>query len=240
MKKFIKVLSLLLIVAFVLPLTSCKEERTNYETKEIPVDFIVLGEVKEGYTFVGYLKEDTENKQTVVYLPGAEIPAGKYEILFVKNDKVEDGSYSLPEILSSENGLGGLTYAGWYTNAEYKKDSRISTSAQIGENNVLYVRYLSLADSALVALVCVIIVFSMLALLWFIISMFKYIAPKENQQVVKQVAPKAAPVVTAPQKAFTAADIKDEDMMVAALIASIDYQEETKENVRVVSVKQIG
>ena len=237
MKRFIKVLSLLLLIGLILPLTACQEARPEYETREIAIDFIVIGEVKEGYTFVGYLKEDLEKKQTVVYLPGAKIPAGKYEILFVENSKVTNGTYSLPELLSSENGIGGLTFAGWYTNENYNNNSKISTSAQVGENNVLYVRYLSLADAALVALVCIIIVFSMLALLWFIISMFKYIAPKEE---AKPAAPKAAPVVAAPQRAFTAADIKDEDMMVAALVASIDYREETKENVRVVSVKQIG
>ena len=35
-------------------------------------------------------------------------------------------------------------------------------------------------------------------------------------------------------------DIKDEDMMVAALIATIDYANETKKDVRLVSIKQIG
>ena len=77
----------------------------------------------------------------------------------------------------------------------------------------------------------------MLALLWAVVSAFKLVVPKEKT-VTKETKP--AVVVAAPQKAFTAADIKDEDMMVAALVASIDYREETKENVRVVSVKQIG
>ena len=35
-------------------------------------------------------------------------------------------------------------------------------------------------------------------------------------------------------------DINDEDMMVAALIATIDYANETKKDVRLVSIKQIG
>lgn len=34
-------------------------------------------------------------------------------------------------------------------------------------------------------------------------------------------------------------EIKDEDMMVAALVASIDYQNETKSNVRIKSIKEI-
>ena len=96
---------------------------------------------------------------------------------------------------------------------------------------------MTFADACLVALVCVAIVFGMLALLWAVVSAFKLVVPKEKA-VTKETKPVA--VVAAPQKAFTAADIKDEDMMVAALVASIDYREETKENVRVVSVKQIG
>ncbi len=234
MKKFIKLFALLLIAAFVLPLTGCKEARPTYETKDIPVDFVVIGEVKEGYTFVGYLQEDLENKQSVLYRPGASIPAGKYDIIFVENSKVKGGNYSLPEVLSSE----GLTFAGWYTNAEYQNQSRVATVSQLDKINVVYARYLSLADAGLVALVCILIVFAMLALLWFIVSMFKYIAPKEGAKKVE--APVASQPVAVAQPAFTAADIKDEDMMVAALVASIDYREETKENVRVVSVKQIG
>ena len=96
---------------------------------------------------------------------------------------------------------------------------------------------MTLPEAALVALVCILIVFGMLALLCLIVSAFKLVVPKAKT-VAKENKPAA--VVAAPQKAFTAADIKDEDMMVAALVASIEYREETKENVRVVSVKQIG
>jgi glutaconyl-CoA/methylmalonyl-CoA decarboxylase subunit delta len=41
------------------------------------------------------------------------------------------------------------------------------------------------------------------------------------------------------QKPFELLDIKDDDMLVAGLIASIDYFEETKENVRILSIKEI-
>ena len=61
--------------------------------------------------------------------------------------------------------------------------------------------------------------------------------PKEKA-VTKETKPAA--VVAAPQKAFTAADIKDEDMMVAALIATIEFNQETKEDAKLVSIKQIG
>ena len=49
---------------------------------------------------------------------------------------------------------------------------------------------------------------------------------KENQQ-------------TSVKKTVKNTEIKDEDMMVAALIATIDYTNETKKDVRLVSIKQI-
>ena len=55
----------------------------------------------------------------------------------------------------------------------------------------------------------------------------------------KKVQPKqvkAAPVAEAPKKV----EIVDEDMMVAALIATIDYKEETKQDVKLKSIKRIG
>ena len=87
----------------------------------------------------------------------------------------------------------------------------------------------------LFSFVAIAIVFLVLALLVLIISLMSKIKFKE----AKKEAP-ATPVV-APQKKFTIDDIKDEDMMVAALVATADFIEETKKtDVRVVSVKQIG
>ena len=97
---------------------------------------------------------------------------------------------------------------------------------------------INIAEASLVALVCIFIVFTMLALLWGIVALFKYIAPKEEAKTESKKTV-LSPVVPA-QKAFTIEDIKDEDMMVAALVATIDYHNETNKDVRVVSVKQIG
>lgn len=46
--------------------------------------------------------------------------------------------------------------------------------------------------------------------------------------------------VIEPKKALSMDDITDEDMMVAALVATIDYANEASGNVRLVSIKQIG
>lgn len=90
-------------------------------------------------------------------------------------------------------------------------------------------------DSCLISLICVAIVFAMLALLWGICSLFKLIPQK------KEEAPAKAPVASAPaeRKSISIDDIKDEDMMVAALVATIDYRNEKKEDVRVTSIKEL-
>ena len=91
-------------------------------------------------------------------------------------------------------------------------------------------------NDLLFSLVAISIVFIVLALLVVIVSLMSKIKFNEGK---KEAAP--APVAAAPQKKFTMDDIKDEDMMVAALVATADFIEETKKtDVRVVSVKQIG
>lgn len=94
---------------------------------------------------------------------------------------------------------------------------------------------ITVGESALFSVIAMLIVFSVLIILIISISLFAKIKFKEEK---KEEAP--APVA-APQKKFTVEDIKDEDMMVAALVATADFIEETKKtDVRVVSVKQIG
>ena len=88
----------------------------------------------------------------------------------------------------------------------------------------------------LFSLVAIAIVFIVLALLVLIVSLMSKIKFKEGKK--EEVAPAVA---SAPQKKFTIDDIKDEDMMVAALVATADFIEETKKtDARVVSIKQIG
>ena len=96
---------------------------------------------------------------------------------------------------------------------------------------------MDIVEALLVALVCIIIVFGMLALLWGLVTLLKFVAPKQKEQAkpVEVAAVKSAPV----KKAISLEDIKDEEMMAAALVATIDYHEETKEDVRVVSIKEI-
>ena len=144
--------------------------------------------------------------------------------------------YSIPNV---GHGREQFYFAGWYQTSDFKNGERITTVPTVKEDKDLIIsgKYLTLADTGIVAGVCMAIVFLMLILLCLIVSAFKYLPKKEEK---KETVVKPQPVVSAPQKAFTMDDIKDEDMMVAALVATIDYHNETKEDVRVVSVKQIG
>lgn len=71
-----------------------------------------------------------------------------------------------------------------------------------------------------------------------LLHIFKYLAPKASNEKVNTKENNT--IVNTPKKIFTIADITDDDMMVATLVATIEYRNETHENVRVVSVKQIG
>ena len=89
----------------------------------------------------------------------------------------------------------------------------------------------------LFSLVAITIVFLVLALLVLIVSLMAKInfESKKKEEVAAPVA------VATPQKKFSMDDIKDEDMLVAALVATADFVEETKKtDARVVSIKQIG
>ena len=96
---------------------------------------------------------------------------------------------------------------------------------------------ISFIDSLSITAICVLIVFLMLILLALVVAAFQFFSGKKEKPVQEEVA---APVAYTQPSSLKLEDIKDEDMMVAALVATIDYHEETKEDVRVVSIKQIG
>ena len=234
MKKVIRFISMFIVLTFTLVISGCKEERPTFDKKNFTENGEVVVEVKEGYTFVGYLKNDIDNKTAILYLPGSTIPQGEYEIIFVEDSKVNQTTkvYSYPEIAND-----GLTFAGWYTTNDFQKGTRVSTNNNQSAN-ILYARYITFADACLVALVCILIVFLMLALLWGVVLLFKYLAAKTSNEKVNTKENNT--IVNTPKKVFTMAAITDDDMMVATLVATIAYRNETHENVRVVSVKQIG
>ncbi len=94
---------------------------------------------------------------------------------------------------------------------------------------------ISFVDGLLFSLVAILIVFIVLILIILCVTLLSKIKFKENTK-----APAATQVAQSAKK-ITIDDIKDEDMMVAALIATAEFVEETKEkDARLVSIKQIG
>ena len=56
MKKVIRFISMFIVLTFTLVISGCKEERPTFDNKNFTENGEVVVEVKEGYTFVGYLK----------------------------------------------------------------------------------------------------------------------------------------------------------------------------------------
>jgi Na+-transporting methylmalonyl-CoA/oxaloacetate decarboxylase gamma subunit len=83
-----------------------------------------------------------------------------------------------------------------------------------------------------ISLFSIFIVFLLLSIVTLAISLLKHITVKEKPQAKKEEKTITKPI--------SLSDIKDEDMMVAALVASIDYYNEIKKDVRVVSIKEIS
>ena len=89
--------------------------------------------------------------------------------------------------------------------------------------------YTSFPEGITISLFSILIVFLILFFISMVIESLKHIQLKEKKTVIVQEV----------KKKITIEDIKDEDMMVAALIASIDYQQVTKGDVQVLSIKEI-
>lgn len=88
----------------------------------------------------------------------------------------------------------------------------------------------------LISLVAILIVFTILLIICLSVNILKTVGKKALSKEQEEVN---VPVVT-PAKSVSIDDIKDEDMMAAVLVATIDFVSENKKDARVVSVKQIG
>lgn len=105
----------------------------------------------------------------------------------------------------------------------------------------LYGDEVKIGESILISIISIVIVFAVLFLIIIIIELLqKLIFAKQKPEANKVEASKASTKQVAKKDVTNNTEIKDEDMMVAALIATIDYANETKQDVRLVSIKQIG
>ncbi len=84
-----------------------------------------------------------------------------------------------------------------------------------------------MSDGLFMSLLSIIIVFLILYLLTLSVSLIK-----ERKKAIEPAPVEKTPILSIE-------DIKDEDMMVAVLTASIDYRNDCKTDVRLLSVKEI-
>ncbi len=240
MKKIVKIFSLIVVAALVFTCTSCTYKKNYVEGKkysEYNVVDIIKDVVQEGKEFVGFFYFDEENPgESVLYTDPTAVPDDLKDkavaIYVTEKEKLSSGKYSLPKL---PTGLSvGANFAGWFVeNGE--DSSRITTLDQAKDAGIVHAKYISYGEGGLIVLICMIIVFIMLALLWGIVALFKFIAPKKKEeQTESAVLPQVEPT-----KPLTMEDITDDDMMAAALVATIDYHNEIHEDVRVISIKEI-
>lgn len=189
----------------------------------------------------GNVISDTDSKleEKKYYIPSYSLDENKDENgnAIYEGFNKDENKY-IPITLNTKGGkvlvpnisIGGKIFKGLFN----ENDERIT---EINPSHyVLEAKFITYGDAGLIALVCIVIVFLMLALIWGIVSLFRFLPKKK----VKTDDKANQSQVIETKKVFTMADIKDDDMMAAALVATIDYHNETGENVRVVSVKQIG
>ena len=95
------------------------------------------------------------------------------------------------------------------------------------------IKNFSVADGLTPTIISILIVFAVLIIIILCVNLLKLVN-KEEKTIVEEKQ------VEVPKKPFTIEDITDEDMMAAALVATIDYASETKKDVRLLSIKQIS
>lgn len=98
----------------------------------------------------------------------------------------------------------------------------------------------NLSDGALVTLISILMVFVILLIIIGITTLiFKVIGLFEMKKEIDEYKKTGGYKEEETEVKKPNIDIKDEDMMVAVLVASIDYQNEIKKDVRLVNVKEL-
>ena len=95
---------------------------------------------------------------------------------------------------------------------------------------------LGLGDGAIYSIICILVVFAVLGIIILVSfgcsKLVDYIQTKNAKEITEQ-----APVSQSKEVKNT--NITDDDMMAAVLVATIDYRNEVKKDVRLVSVKEV-
>ena len=94
---------------------------------------------------------------------------------------------------------------------------------------------LNLGDGALYSIICVLVVFTVLIII--ILASYGCSKLVDYIETKNKTTEEVKPQVTTNEVKNT--NITDEDMMAAVLVATIDYRNEVKKDVRLVSVKEV-
>lgn len=253
----------LLLIAFTLTflVTSCKSTVYNFAGKTFAeIDVLdkdkligvllikdVTEEIRHPYA------QDDQSSDSIIdlvidalygdeyekYLKEAEvknIPSGKFYKLYQKTYQgtLPDGEYVLVYEAQDANlypsiKANGKFYAGVYM----LNDLNLTRINEVNSSKVVYVRVIGFGDALLMSIICILIVFLILIIISLIVSLFKF------KKQIAPSSPNALAPTTSTDTNILLEDIKDPDMMAAALVASIDYHEEIKEDVKIKSIKEI-
>ena len=96
---------------------------------------------------------------------------------------------------------------------------------------------INFGEACLFALFSILVVFVILILITLIISLMAKLKITDKKEVKQDLKPVEQPKVSRKQTKLE--DIKDDDMMAAVLVATIDYANEIKEDVHLVSVREL-
>lgn len=92
------------------------------------------------------------------------------------------------------------------------------------------------ASGGVIAIVAILMVF---VVLLSIIVITELVGKLINTATKNELAPAVAAATPVEETVRQQLDLNDEDAVVAALVASIDYRNETKKNIQVLSVKEV-
>lgn len=268
MKKITRIFTLVIAFLCLFTLAGCNTDQdkpyyfnveSDAKINEVVENIVADTKYKDiaNKLIIGLYDHDSRLMYTINY--DENLPHDEYMIIFVEKPKENDStnndeSKEETKVLYPSIKVSGYNFGGWLFSEDepvYDEDGnkKLDEEGQpITElktkrvtdleekHKVLEAKMMSFAEAGLVAVVCIAIVFGMLALISGVLYLFKFITPKKVVETKQPVNDK--PVVET-RKAIKLEDIQDEDMMAAALVATIDYHEETGEDVRVVSIKEV-
>lgn len=231
MKKITRIFTLVVAFLCLFTLAGCNNnDDTKYHKVENDITLGVMAALDpsiqvENQQVIGFYDHDSKKMYTATYI--GFLPQDEYMVVYAPSD-----SNLYPSIKVS-----GSNFGGWLLVTEKDGETVTTRVTTIDPTHqILEAKMMSFGEAGLVALVCIAIVFGMLALISGVLYLFRFITPKKVVETKQPVNNK--PVVET-RKALKLEDIQDEDMMAAALVATIDYHEETGEDVRVVSIKEV-